>query len=94
MEIRTWSSSANGPAEVEDRAAQGHWEGDVLLGTRGASAIETIVERTSRFVMLFGLPNGQTADKVTAARIRKVQGFSENLRRSLTWDRGKVSRAV
>ena len=64
-------------------------EGDLVLGTRGASAIGTLVERTSRFVMLFGLPNGRTADEVTTALIRNVQGLPEELRCSLTWDRGK-----
>ena len=77
------------PADVEDRAVPGHWEGDLVLGTRGASAIGTLVERTSRFVMLFELPNGRTADEVTAALIRKVQGLPGQLKRRLTWDRGK-----
>ena len=77
------------PAEIEDRAVPGNWEGDFILGARGASAFGTLVERTGRFVMLFELPNGRTADDVTGALIRKIHELPNELRQSLTWDRGK-----
>ena len=60
-----------------------------MFGTRGASAIGTRVERKSRFLMLFELPKGRTADQVTDALVRKVQALPEEMKRSLTWDRGK-----
>lgn len=77
------------PAEVEDRAVPGHWEGDLMLGMRGLSAIGTLVERKSRFLMLFELPKGRTAEEVTDALVRTVQVLPEAMKRSLTWDRGK-----
>ncbi|WP_432499169.1 IS30 family transposase [Kineococcus auxinigenes] len=76
------------PAEVEDRAVPGHWEGDLVFGTR-PSAIATLVERHSRFVMLVALPAGCTAEQVRPALAHAVQRMPEQLRRSLTWDHGK-----
>jgi IS30 family transposase len=76
------------PAEANDRAVPGHWEGDLLFG-KGMRAIATLVERKTRFVMLIALPNGHAADVVAAALARKIVELPEQLRRSLTWDQGK-----
>ncbi|MCH7845910.1 MAG: IS30 family transposase [Acidobacteria bacterium] len=76
------------PAEVEDRAVPGHWEGDLLMGKR-QTAIGTLVERWSRYVMLFGLPDGHSADAVRVALAETVQQLPEHLWQSLTWDQGK-----
>jgi transposase, IS30 family len=76
-------------AEVEDRALPGHWEGDLLMGKGGKSAIATLVERQSRYLMLLALPNGRTAAEVRAALTERIVGLPEQLRRSLTWDQGK-----
>jgi IS30 family transposase len=77
------------PAEIEDRAVPGHWEGDLLIGKDGRSAIGTLVERSSRFVMLIALPHGRHAEQVRDALTAKVQQLPERLRRSITWDQGK-----
>ena len=77
------------PPEVADRAVPGHWEGDLILGsTRSASAIGTLVERTTRFVMLLHLPEDHCALAVQNAIVEKMTELPEHLRRSLTWDQG------
>jgi IS30 family transposase len=77
------------PPEVEDRAVPGHWEGDLIIGKGARSAIGTLVERTSRYVMLLHLPHGRTAEDVRAALTRQVSKLPVELRRTLTWDQGK-----
>jgi IS30 family transposase len=76
------------PAEAADRAVPGHWEGDLIIGTRH-SAIGTLVERSTRFVMLLHLPDGHGADQVAAAMTAAMGGLPGAIRRSLTWDQGK-----
>jgi IS30 family transposase len=77
------------PAEVADRAVPGHWEGDLLIGKAGESAIGTLVERTTRYVLLLDLRAGRLAPQVRTQLARKILELPEHLRRSLTWDRGK-----
>ena len=76
------------PAEASDRAVPGHWEGDLLYGKR-SSAIATLVERKSRFVMLVAVPGGHTADVVADALAGAITALPAQLRRSITWDQGK-----
>ena len=76
------------PAEAEDRAVPGHWEGDLLLGKR-PSAVATLVERASRYLTLVALPEGYKAEQVRPALAAAVARLPEQLRRSLTWDQGK-----
>jgi IS30 family transposase len=75
------------PAEAADRAVPGHWEGDLIIGT-GNSAIGTLVERSTRFVLLLHLPAGHGADAVAAAMTQAIGTLPAQLRRSLTWDQG------
>ena len=75
------------PAEVQDRAVPGHWEGDLIIGTDG-TAIGTLVERSTRFTILLHLPGDHTAETVAAAMIREMASLPDHLRRSITWDRG------
>ncbi|MPZ53168.1 MAG: IS30 family transposase [Acidimicrobiia bacterium] len=77
------------PAEVEDRAVPGHWEGDLILGKGGKSAMGTVVERTTRYFQPLHLPNGRTAPEVRTALTSAMVELPETLRRSLTWDQGK-----
>jgi IS30 family transposase len=76
------------PPEVEDRAVPGHWEGDLIVGPGSKSAIGTLVERTTRFVILLHLPNGHTAAQVATEMLRQMRHLPEHLRRSIMWDRG------
>ena len=87
-QIRDMVMISDRPAEVEDRAVPGHWEGDLLMGRR-QTAIGTLVERWSRYVMLFPLPDGNTAEAVRVALAATVQRLPEHLWQSLTWDQGK-----
>ena len=75
------------PAEVQDRAVPGHWEGDLIIGANG-TAIGTLVERSTRFTILLHLPGDHTAETVAAAMIREMASLPDHLRRSITWDRG------
>jgi IS30 family transposase len=77
------------PAEAADRAVPGHWEGDLIMGTRNASAIGTLVERSTRFVMLLHLPRGHDPAAVAEAMTEAMSSLPAALRRSLTWDQGK-----
>jgi transposase, IS30 family len=77
------------PAEADDRAVPGHWEGDLLIGGDCRSAVGTLVERTTRYVMLLHLPHGRSASDVERAMRQAITALPEQLRRSITWDQGK-----
>ena len=75
------------PAEVQGRAVPGHWEGDLVIGKGGKTAVATLVERTSRFLILVPL-TGRDSLSVTEAVIAATDGLPASIRRSLTWDCG------
>jgi transposase, IS30 family len=79
---------AERPAEVADRAVPGHWEGDLIVGSANGSAIGTLVERTTRFVMLLHLPRDHGAAAVRDAIAATIMTLPGELRRTLTWDQG------
>lgn len=76
------------PAEVADRSVPGHWEGDLIVGQGHGSAIGTLVERSSRFLVLVHLPVGHTAAAMLTALTDAMDGLPSALKRSLTWDQG------
>lgn len=76
------------PAEVEDRAVPGHWEGDLVLGARNRSAIVTLVERQTRYVLLARIGTDKTSPAVCEAIAQKILELPAQLARSLTWDQG------
>jgi transposase, IS30 family len=76
------------PAEVADRGVPGHWEGDLVIGKGGKSAVGTLVERSTRFVLLLHLPNNHGAEAVEAAMARAITTLPEVLCKSITWDQG------
>jgi transposase, IS30 family len=83
---------AQRPAEAEDRAVPGHWEGDLIIGKNNQTAIGTLVERTTGYTMLVHLPDGYKPEQVRDALAKKIQTIPEILRASLTWDQGPEMR--
>ena len=77
------------PPEVEDRAVPGHWEGDLITGTENKSAIGTLVERATGYVVLLHLPQAHGAVEVQDAMVEAIGSVPVSLRRTLTWDQGR-----
>jgi len=77
------------PAEAADRAVPGHWEGDLIIGKGGRSAVGTLVERSTRYVLLLHLPHGRDAHLVEQAMRQAITGLPAELARTITWDQGK-----
>jgi IS30 family transposase len=86
--IRDMVNISERPPEVKDRAVPGHWEGDLITGTENKTAIGTLVERTTGFVLLLHLPDDHGAAAVQTAMITAMSVLPETLRRTLTWDQG------
>ena len=83
---------AQRPPEVEDRAVPGNWEGDLIIGKQNQTAIGTLVERTTGYVMLLHLPDGYKPEQVRDALAAKIKALPDSLRLSLTWDQGPEMR--
>jgi IS30 family transposase len=79
---------AERPPDAEDRRVPGHWEGDLVVGVNRASAIATIVERATRYVILVALPEGRVSEHVISQLVAAMAGLPAQLRASLTWDQG------
>ncbi|WP_415544890.1 IS30 family transposase, partial [Dermacoccus barathri] len=92
---RSWIGDAHistRPHEVQDRAVPGHWEGDLVIGRGGRSALITLVERQTRFVMIHRLPGQHDSTTVSDALVTMIGALPMSLRKSLTWDRGSEMR--
>ena len=76
------------PAEADDRAVPGHWEGDLILGEGSRSAVGTLVERSTRMTLLLHLPDGKSAEQVEAAMRDAISKLPSSLARTITWDQG------
>lgn len=87
--IRDMVNISERPSEAEDRAVPGFWEGDLIIGKGNRSQIATLVERTTRFVMLVHIPYDRNAERVAGLLARKMVTLPEFLRKSVTWDQGK-----
>ncbi|MGZ4518345.1 MAG: IS30 family transposase [Mycobacteriaceae bacterium] len=87
--LREMTMIGDRPADVQDRAIPGHWEGDLITGAANRSAIGTLVERTTRYVLLVHLPKKHTADATREGVVNVMSDLPADLRRSLTWDQGK-----
>jgi transposase, IS30 family len=87
--IRDMVMISERPAEADDRAVPGHWEGDLIIGKDCKSAVGTLVERTSRYVLLLHLPEGRSAEGVAAAMRQAITTLPGELARTITWDQGK-----
>jgi transposase, IS30 family len=87
-QLRNMVMISERPAEVADRAVPGHWEGDLIFGKK-MTAIGTLVERHSRYVILLKLANGNNAESVRRAITKRIRTLPAQLRRSITWDQGK-----
>lgn len=79
---------ADRPAEADDRSVPGHWEGDLITGTQNRSAVATLVERKTRYVLLGHLPDSHGAEAVRASLVTTLGDLPEQLKRTLTWDQG------
>jgi IS30 family transposase len=88
-QIRDMVMISERPAEAADRAVPGHWEGDLIIGKDCKSAVGTLVERATRYVMLLHLPGGRGAGSVEAAMRAAITALPGELFRTITWDQGK-----
>jgi transposase, IS30 family len=87
--IKNMRLIAERPQHVEDRVEAGDWEGDLIIGAMSGSAIGTLVERATRYVMLVHLPDGYKAPQLRDALVRQLLNLPAGLRKSLTWDQGR-----
>jgi IS30 family transposase len=80
---------ADRPPEADDRRVPGHWEGDLIIGKDNGSAVGTLVERSTRYLLLLHLPDGRTAEQVDLAMRKAIQKLPGELFRTITWDQGR-----